>query len=143
MSVRVTGTYSWSASNFRGVKDLDHTLRKRNSELSEEEIWEKILGVNFHQPHCPECYKELMMLSFHVEYYVNPIVSGNRNYAHGAWWNIRKADPTIHVEMQCASCGTQVKGIGTGLVCEAEGFYLETLIVTSVIRGALTWTFSV
>lgn len=135
MSVNVTATYTFT--KFKGVKDLDKILKKERSDLTDEEIWDRILDQSYEEAYCPGCHTKLIIKSFTVEYQVNPLyVLHKGNYWHSSVsWNIRIVSPIINAEMECPGCGNIIKGLGTGLNLEGDSFYLETLSVISIDRG--------
>jgi len=130
VSVSVTGTFT--SPRFKGTKDIDPILRKKNMDLTDEEIWEKILGGDYQQPYCPVCHSRMEVSSFSLEYQVTPPYSIGQiktYFYSGFSWHTRMASPAIHVEMLCPICGITLKAVGTGLNLEGDFYSLETLSV--------------
>jgi len=138
MSVSVHGTYTFP--NFKGVKNLDPTLMKPKKDLTEEEIWARILGPGYQYPYCPDCHAQLVVSEFNLEYQMNSnYVIGNKTYYYtGFSWHVRYASPIIKVILFCPRCGVTIDCLGQTLTLENEAFYLESLYVVSV-RRAMVW----
>lgn len=130
INVNVTGTYT--APKFKGIKTLDPILMKDTKELTDEELWEMILGIGYHQPHCPDCHTKLIISQFTLDYQISPAYlfgSQQTYFSSGFSWHAKIALSVVKVQMECPNCGNIINGFGTGLGLEEDSYYLKTLYV--------------
>lgn len=142
MSTLVTGTFA--NPRFLGVKDIDPMLKKRNEELTDEELWEKILGGGYEQPYCPDCHFKMLVAQFIMEYQLRSpyMVGKNTPFSIGSW-NVQTNPPVVKIEMQCPNCRLLIKGIGMGLRFEGDSYYLAILKVIEKQRADIPWPFQI
>lgn len=121
---------SFQSNVVRGFKKLDPILRKAVSKLTKEEMWERILGIEFEQAYCPDCETQLEITSCSLELKLNNTLSTQNT------WNWRVFKPQIVLELVCPKCGTKVSGIASNMHYQ-DGVGFESLVVTSIEKGEI------
>jgi len=139
MRTYVTGTFA--TPKFLGVKNIDPSLKKRNEELTDEEMWEKILSGGYEQPYCPDCHSKMFVTRLTMEYQLNPpSTAGTKAVSYTLWnWNELSNTPIIKIEMQCSNCSLFIRGEGMGLNLKDGSYYLEALMVVEKHKAVETW----
>ena len=104
---------------FLGFKILPKELKG----LTEEELWEKILGNGYAQPKCPKCGATLVLTRVNME----ASLSCYPGYPKGL---------RIRLSFLC-ECGAEAEVEATHLVIKTQGFACENGILTrKSIKGS-------